>query len=260
VTSWAEAQKQQTENFSRRLDDSWAATHDFWKHLVVVEATVLGLTVGLLGGRDQAPAITLALSWVFLLLAIAVGCVLVKVAIDVTIDGAVRAYRGAADVAGIMAQVEAGELDPKSDDYRGLFVAATFQGAPNEAARAAFSPLDKALVEKYADKLPTSSFLNMPKRSAAEKWLHVHWQGLAQLFYALSFAAFVLLLASVGPWAFRPRGDRPAAAATSGAHGPSLNRSPTSARFPSVSAARRDTDLASKRSDSSHAPERQAPP
>jgi hypothetical protein len=203
VPTWAEVQKQQTENFSRKLDDSWAATNEFWKHLVIVEATVLGLTVGLLGGRDQAPAITLILSWVCLLLAIALGCVLVKVAIDVTIDGAVRGYRGAADIAGIMARVEAGELDTKSEEYQGLFVAATFLNAPNEAARAVFSPKAKELAAAYAEKLPTSSFLGMPKRSRAETWLHAHWRGLAQGFYALSFAAFALLLATVGPWSFR---------------------------------------------------------
>jgi hypothetical protein len=253
VSSWAEAQKQQTENFSRRLDDSWAATHDFWKHLVVVEATVLGLTVGLLGGRDEAPAITVVLSWVFLLLAIAVGCVLVKIAIDVTIDGAIRGYRGAADIAGIMAQVEAGELDPKSDDYRGLFVAAMFQSAPNEAARAAFSPLARGLVEKYVGRLPTSSFLNMPKRSGSEKWLHAHWQGIAQLFYALSFVAFVLLLASVGPWAFRPASESAVPAAISGIRRAGPNQPPMNAGFLADSSEGSHTKQAPERADSPHA-------
>lgn len=251
MTTWAETQKQQTESFSRRLEDSWAATNEFWRHLVIVEATVLGLTVGLMGGRDQVPAITLILSWVCLLFAIALGCVLVKVAIDVTIDGAVRGYRGAADIAGIMARVEAGELDPKSDDYQGLFVAATFLNAPNEAARAAFNPEAKKLAAAYADKLPTSSFLNMPRRSPPERWLHAHWQGLAQAFYALSFAAFVLLLATAGPWAFRARFESPPPAATSPTPQLPLSGPPPGLTLPADSAANPDTSSAQTRPDSS---------
>jgi hypothetical protein len=68
-------QQRQTEEFRRALESSWSATQEFWRHLVVVEAAVLGLTVGLLGGRDESHSLLLILSWAFLLAAIAVGSV-----------------------------------------------------------------------------------------------------------------------------------------------------------------------------------------
>jgi hypothetical protein len=198
MDTWAEAQLKYTEDFGRKLESSWTTTQDFWKHLIVVEATILGLTVGLVGGRD--PSITLVLSWVVLLLAVALGCVLVRLCIDVTFDGVLRGYRAAADTAGIMVRVESGELDKTSEEYRGLIVAATINSAPGKQAAGVFTSKARELARQYADKLPTSSFLKMPPRTPVERWLHDHWQAIEHTFYWLSVLAFVLLVVTAASW------------------------------------------------------------
>lgn len=186
------------------METSWAATQDFWKHLVVVEATVLGLTVGFIAAQDRAPTWILAASWVFLLLAIAAGCLLLKVGIDFNFDNTLRMFRFQSDVAGIMSRVEEGELDQKSEEFQGLFVAASFQAPPGAVSQQIFTPKAKELAAKYAAKLPTSPLFNIPKRTPLAQWCHARWQLVESAFYLFSVLAFVLLLASAVVRAPRP--------------------------------------------------------
>lgn len=203
-TSWLEAQRRFTEDFGRKMETSWASTQDFWKHLVVVESTVLGLTVGFIAAQDRPPNWLLVSSWVFLLLAIAAGSLLLKVGIDLNFDNTLRFFRFNSDVAGIMARVESGDLDVKSEEYQGLFVAASFNAPPGSTSEQIFTPKAKELAAKYADKLPTSPLFNVPKRTWFARALHTHWQRIETVFYLCSIGAFAFLLLSAVLWIPRP--------------------------------------------------------
>ena len=125
MATWAEFQSQVIERFEKQIESNWASSQEFWKHLVTIEATILGLTVGLMGSRGETPSLWLTLSWITMLCAIAVGSILIKTAIDSTREGILRGFRSAYDIAGIQARVEEGELDPQSEEYQGLTLAAS---------------------------------------------------------------------------------------------------------------------------------------
>lgn len=203
-TTWVEAQRGYIDEFGRRMGTSWAATQEFWKHLIMVEATVLGLTVGFIGALEHRAPLALLLSWVALLFAIAIGSILVKVGIDVGFDGVLRGFRFQSDIAGIMVRVETKELSTTSEEYRGLFYAAALQMSQGSASQV-IPPGGQELADKYAGKLPTSSLFTVPKRTPVAKWFHAHWQLLESAFYALSIFAFTLLVVAVAARGLSPR-------------------------------------------------------
>lgn len=196
ATNWQEAKQKSIDEFNNSMKTTWTASQEYWKHLVMVEATVLGLTVGLFGGVGLAAPTPLVLSWVFLLFAIATGCLLVKIAIATAFDGAIRGFRLAADIADIMSRVQEGTLKDGSEEYRNLFIAASVRGTPDNAKPYPWTPQAKKIAAEHEHLLATN-YLDVPKRTALVRWLHVRWAGIESCFYALSALAFAFLLAAV---------------------------------------------------------------
>lgn len=182
------------EIFGQQMDRIGSSTLQFWMHLTLLEATVLGLTVGLLQASSHRPGPLLIWSWALLLVSIAIGCVLVKVWLDVSFDRSLRSFRFAFDMSVIQSRVEEKQIVPSSEQHVGLFAAAT-QVLTGDTA----SPLSeqgRTLAATYSSQLP-SSFITVPERRGIESFLHRRWQLLASTYYALSGIAFALLLLSI---------------------------------------------------------------
>jgi hypothetical protein len=181
------------QTFAQQAETARASTLEFWKHLTVIEATVLGLTVGLTQATGGNPPFLVAASWVALLLAIAVGSVLAKTSIDLSMAGSIRAFKFAHDVTEIEARVERGDLTKETEEYKGL-IAAALSAMPG--SERLLTEDAKALAGKYAAASP-SAFINVPTPNRMVSWVHRHWQAVELAFYGLSSVAFALLLASV---------------------------------------------------------------
>ncbi len=161
MTEGPHQQGQYIEKFGQQVETARVSTLEFWKHLTLIQATVLGLSVGLAQGASGSPTAWLIASWVALLLAIAVGCLLIKIWIDVSLDGSVRAFRFAHDIADIQDRVERGELIKGSEEHIGLFSAALRASA--EAGGVQLTAQARELADKYADKL-SMAYIGLPRR------------------------------------------------------------------------------------------------
>lgn len=195
MVMWAEFQRQTVERFEKQAESNWVSSQEFWKHLVTIEATILGLTVGLMGSRGESPSPWLSVSWITMLFAIAIGSVLIKTAIDSTMEGNLRGFRTAYDIAGIQARVEEGELDPKSEEYQGLTLAAMMQ-APPRKAEVSWTQKTEHLAQKYQDKLP-SAFVSTDYQGKLTAWFSDRMPGVQTAFYWASVIAFFLMILSV---------------------------------------------------------------
>ena len=142
-----------------------ARASELWRHLIITEATILGLTVGLLGLSAGEPSAALRGSWVALLVSIFLGFVLAGVADERSRRGGAHLYDLTLAGAAIERRQKAGE----------------FEKNPREAMESWM-----AAFRKYADDMLRAG--PIPRR----------WIGLIRLsFYVTSFAAFVLLLIAV---------------------------------------------------------------
>jgi len=197
--SWGDFQRRNIERFGEGQDRAWFSTVEFWKHLVMVEATVLGLTVGLIGARrDGAPSF-LILAWVALLLGIFVGCLLIRGGIEAEQSRRYATFLTSYDIAEIRGRVDAGELGVESEEYQGLLLAAVIQSTPEWEFAKIFTPKAKELAGPWFAKLPSARLVRK-RESAIFKWLEQHLMRAEAVFYSLSAVAFVLMvLTVVGP-------------------------------------------------------------
>jgi len=124
MPDWAQKQKEYTERFGQQMEAARLSTLEFWRHLAIIEATVLALTVGLAQGASGRPTPWLAGAWVLLLVGIASGSLLIKTFIDLGLDASIRVFRAAHDLAEIQGRVDGKELVQGSEEYKGLFTAA----------------------------------------------------------------------------------------------------------------------------------------
>ena len=197
---WIKQQQEANENFNRGMEVVWASRLEFWRHLMTIEATVLALTIGLIGITSSAYSTPLVFSWIALLLAIIVGGVLIKISLDVEADQKFFGFRSAYDLAGIQAQVESGELEKGSEKYKGMVIAAAQGFRTVGGPDIPWTEMAKQHYAKYKSELPSNIF-NEPKRSKPTLWLFRHRGGLEEYFYTFTAVAFVMLLFSIaGPW------------------------------------------------------------
>jgi hypothetical protein len=183
------------EKFGENIKELSTDTTEFWKHLVIVEATVLGLTIGLLGASGQTPSCFLRLSWILLLVAITFGCTLIKFEIDLRMVGAVRAYILGDDIAEIEAMIARGELVRGSEKHAGLITALGVATMPlTKNTKGMWTKEALELAKKYDSQRPSAKMMHPPKRSWIDNFFELQRQKHITTFYLLSLVAFIFLV------------------------------------------------------------------
>jgi len=188
-------QKKAMQTFFDTTKQIAADMTEFWKHLVVVEATVLGLTIGLLGASGQSPSCFLRLSWIFLLVSIAFGCSLIKFEMDLKLFGAVRAYIFTDDTAEIESMIARGELVRGSEQHAGLILSLFVATMPlTHETKSMWTKEALERAKQYDNLRPSAKLMHPPKRGVVDSFFELYRQKLITTFYLLSLLAFVLLL------------------------------------------------------------------
>lgn len=180
--------------FQAKTEAHATASSEFWKHLTLINATVLGLTVGLMGASGGQASCALKISWVLFILSIAVGCLIVKVDLDQKLIAAIRTWRYDYDCTAITVMVSSGQITREERD--GLMLAALNQFMPLKY-RSMWTTKGEEVVAGYTSKLPSSSmFYNKPPNRLVS-FYEAHALGVTNIFYILSLLAFAFLLVSV---------------------------------------------------------------
>ena len=195
ATGWRDAKQKSLMSLADQFSKTTDAMLELWKHMVMVEATVLGLSIGLMSGGSGRPTWSLQVTWVLLLLAIIVGLVLVAITLMTTIDQSVKAQRATYALADIHEKLATGELDPASEKYTALFVAASQMFIP-EGAPSPFTAKAAELIERYEGEMPEQLIHELP-RLRIVKWLQRHRNWLLLAFYSLSCVSGLALLISI---------------------------------------------------------------
>jgi hypothetical protein len=195
-STWWEFQGKSIDRFSEQQERSWIAIVEFWKHLVVVEATVLGLTVGLFAADSRGTSIVLILAWVALLLGIFSGCVLIRAGIEAKQSRTFQTFRSAYDISEIKARVDAGELSVETDEYQQLMVAAIMQSTPEWEFKKTYTQKAIDDAREWANRLPSAMFVKQ-KSSRIYKLLEKHLVAVEIAFYGASVIAFGFMVCAV---------------------------------------------------------------
>ena len=185
----------------RQTDTRSEALRGFWAHLVSVEATVLGLTVGLsglTGPSERGASLLLAVSWVGLSVAIVIGTVLLRIDADRQVHRALLEFRLAYDLREIQSKVNQGASLAASEDLPGLVLAAlVYSDVPSGRPSAIWTEEALALAKQYAPRLPSARIgikVVDLHRTVTRLTTASHW--FERILYVSSGAAFASLIAT----------------------------------------------------------------
>lgn len=180
-----------------------------WGHIILVNATILGFTVGTTQIKNIVePNLFLVLSWILLLGTVFLGILLLHEDQDIKFTSDLNSFEFKYNMAEIEGQYSEGKIN--AEQRRGLILATM---AENELIQLTdrgikFTQVAKNLIEKYKTKLPTKIFISpIPGKSSKWKnpvkiWLYKNHINLSNWFYYLSLAAYLSLFLSVitGPY------------------------------------------------------------
>jgi len=180
-----------------------------WGHIILVNATILGFTVGMTQIKNIVePNLFLISSWILLLGTVFLGILLLHEDQDIKFTSDLDSFEFKYNMAEIEGRYRAGKIT--ADQRKGLILAAM---AENELIQLTdksikFNQLGKDLIEKYKSELPSRLFITpIPGKSSKWKnpvkiWLYKNHINLSNWFYYLTLAAYISLFLSVatGPY------------------------------------------------------------
>jgi uncharacterized membrane protein len=241
--SFGDQSREDIERLGRTMDQATVATFEFWKHLVLVEATVLGLGIGLFSTGDRPASPALAVGWSVLLVAVAIGLFLIRLGIQDDLYRKIRHFMYAMDESATQKRIRDGTLVAGSDEHVGLSLAAMVR-----IERGTTNPKVLAIAKKWEAELPSVKMYG-PVPVGEHSWMRWPMRFIRRIefgFYAASVIAFAcLLLAVVGDRSATPR-PHPASPRTSAVAIDTLPR--TNARPDTASASPRPGQKAVGRS------------
>ena len=183
----------------RQTDTRSEALRWFWAHLVSVEATVLGLIVGLsglTGSSERAAFLLLAVSWVGLSVAILTGTVLLRIDADRQVHRALLEFRLAYDLREIQSKLNQGGSFAASEDLQGLVLAALiYSDVPPGRPSAIWTEPALALAKQYVSRLPSARIgikVVELHRTVTRLTTALHW--FERILYVSSGVAFASLI------------------------------------------------------------------
>jgi hypothetical protein len=133
-----------------------------------------------------------------LLLALSLGCLLLKTDIDHKLEASITSFRFNYDLAGIEKMITDNEITRGSDEHSGLFIAAWMNARFDlYSDPMPWTDLARELGEKSKPRLPSARFFKEPKRNPFAVWSERNLLNIEKFFYAVSVASLFLLLLSI---------------------------------------------------------------
>lgn len=200
---WGNEQLRYTRQFQEKTEHYVEQRKEIWQNLIIVIATILGFSVGLVSVIGGVANFYLKATWILQITVILYGFFLI------TIENEARYKREFATYKLMYNLTEINKMEAKGDfvgneELRiGLVLAAidnSYKEAWSREAKELFNERAKTLILKYQDKLPSRRFFKDESPTTwnnAVKWLGIKIHLFAFIFYALVVCSFVSLLLSI---------------------------------------------------------------
>ena len=199
--------------FDKDIKNWRSEKRSFWEHTILINATILGFSVATSQiGNIVEPNIFLVLAWIFLLLSILIGILLLRQDQDIKISSDIKNFEINYDLTQIEDLFNSNKITKTQRD--GMIIAAYYKTGINDLLikeGSKFSPYAMELVQKYTSDLPSSKILkDIPKTNNIvgklfEQLKHlitIDYLKLSSWNYCFIIGAYTSLLLSVltGPY------------------------------------------------------------
>ncbi|MCG2726775.1 MAG: hypothetical protein L6420_11105 [Elusimicrobia bacterium] len=190
---WFDKKTKAIEDFGSSINKIKDLHLDFVKTIITIHATLLGITVALMGYIEKSPTIWLKGTWVFEIISICLGLFALKQHIDWVYEGTLSGFEFNYDMSDISEREARGEFKGGNTLREGLILAALVK---RDTLSANTFSLDQIrLAKKYDKQLPSSKLF---KGNAKKKWFQkIRPAFILELFFFFTSIAFVSLLISV---------------------------------------------------------------
>lgn len=195
---WQEAKKG-LEKISSSLQATRLHKIDFWEHITLVLITVVGFSVALFSQSDGPLNVFIYLALGLMLLSVVIGLLLIREDIDINQHNEFTSGVFSYNSWMVMERVEKGELNPQSEEHKGLVIANIIEGFKNIPTfnEKIFNKYAEDLANKYKGKLPFQQFLKETKgknrwSDSVQMMFARHFHRIVDVFYLITFASLLL--------------------------------------------------------------------
>jgi hypothetical protein len=194
---WMDAQVDAQKKFGQELEKHKDLNLDFWKTIIIIQATILGISISLMGYLGTSPNLFLVLTWITEITTIGWGFLLFKIHIDQYFKSSFEGFKSSWDMNEINILDARGAFTENPDKKKGLFVAALMKIPANENQ---FTDQAKDLASKYKNELPSEQFfkdVGKTKLYRLKEFLLRHQAKLVSGFYFFTTISFITLFLSI---------------------------------------------------------------
>ncbi len=193
---WSDSQSQTIKKFGVEQEKAKDLSLDLLKTIITVHATILGISIALMGYLQKNPNLFLLFTWIAEVACIALGLLCFKLHIDEEIKNSLENFMFSYDTNEINMREARSEFVGKEKEREGLIVAAMMRRwSPDEKL---WTPYAQELAEKYKAMLPCSKIFKETKEpSMFKKFLNDKRLIIVNVFYLLTSLSFLFLLISI---------------------------------------------------------------
>ena len=174
---------------------------EFWRTIITIQATILGISIALMGYLGARPGLFLVATWILEIACIALGFVLFKIHIDTEDRASYKAHFFSMDMLEINMLEAEGKFRGNEERKTGMILAA-FMRLPPEENQPPLNEYGKELANRYRQDLQSEKLFTKKDDviKKAARLGDVSWEcqmKLVNAFYVIVAISFVTLLVSI---------------------------------------------------------------
>ncbi len=197
MEQWGIYSAQETkEQFVRQQESVKNLSLDFWKSIITVQATILGISIALWGHTEITPSIILKITWLLEILSIIQGFLLFNNHLEIENRNNYETLKYSLNMQEIQNLENKGEFKSRNDMKAGMLIATIMSIIPKKE-QSFWKPYAYELAEKYKAQLPSKQLFKEYKISKFRNLLIEHNQKLITSFYMVSACSFLTLMISI---------------------------------------------------------------
>lgn len=179
------------QDFQSKLNVYSDRSRDYWKMLVGLHGTILGLSVALVAHSGEIPTAIMLIAWGLQLFTLGLGLFIIYINNEQNLDEALLNYRFSMNTSEINRLKEEGTLVEGNEKYEGLILAAIYEKTP-DSSHSIFTECALKLIEKYKGELPANKYTSLRKKGRLRNYIDNKWRWCLKLFYWSTFTVFLL--------------------------------------------------------------------
>ena len=197
---WINAQIDAQKKFGQEQEKIKDLNLDLWKTIITIQATILGISIPLMGYLKAKPNCFLVLTWIIEIISIAFGFLLFKIHIDQEFEVSFTNHKFSMDINEIGLMDAQGKFNENQDKRAGMGVAALMDIIPKKKQINMWSDYAKNLADKYRNELPSKRLykeVRKPRIYQLKEALFEYKLRLVNIFYLFSVVSFATLILSI---------------------------------------------------------------